>query len=163
MKFLIFSATLFFAFVSGAEESIYWNSKNLTDERECLLQIVRTHMHSAKTSPPPALKTEDTTTLTEFQDVMEKWWGFRPSAFLNVYDPNTNTIFLSNTRTRYKFPRTPVDSLVHELTHFVQHTDFGAGKDDDEYLENQAVQVQTWFRDNRGSSIKDESYQGPCN
>lgn len=163
MKRLVLFATLLLSSVSFTNSDIFWNADNLNNEQECLLKIVRTKMKSTNTSAGPTFKAESTTSLNEFQDAMEKWWGFRPSAYVNVYDANTNTIYLSNTKARYKHPRTPVDSLVHELTHFVQSKDFGAGKDsDEEYLENQAVQVQTWFRETHGSFIQDESYRGPC-
>lgn len=163
MKNWVLIATLLFSSASFAiTDNGFWNAENLLNDQECLLKVVRTKMKSLKSSPAPTLKLESHTSLVEFQDAIEKLWGFRPSAFVNVFDANSNTIFLSNTKSRYKHPRTPVDSLVHELVHFVQVKDQGAGKEDDEYLENQAVQIQTWFRENNGRFIIDESYRGPC-
>lgn len=145
-----------------AESSTYWNEQTLRANSSCLLSIVRSKMNSTKTSALPELKFSSSTSLEEFQAAIEQWWGFRPEKFVNVYDANTNTLYLNNNKASYKNSRTPVDSLVHELVHFVQSKDFNASHEDGEYLEDQAVQVQTWFRDNYGLHIQNEDYQGPC-
>ena len=61
-----------------------------------------------------------------------------------------------------KHPRTPVDSLVHELVYFVQYQDQGETQDEMDRLESQAIEVQTWFRENMSRHIIDERYTGPC-
>lgn len=158
---LVLLAFVSFSEASLAQESEYWNAQNLHADMNCLLQITRKQMGSTQTSIPK-LKVESETPLTEFQDAMEKWWNFRPDVFLNVYDANTNTIYLMNKKTSYKHPRTAVDSLVHELTHFVQYQDQGGASGDQDILEGEAIRVQTWFRENRGDRIQNEKYQGPC-
>ena len=140
----------------------HWEAKDLHDSQKCLLQIVRQQMYSKKTSEPPILKVEMETSLQEFQDSVEKAWSWRPEHFLNVFVAKENTIFLMSKRASYKAPRTAVDSLVHELVHFVQHTDFNGSTGDEDYMEQQAVNVQTWFRENRGALIVNDKYQGPC-
>lgn len=162
-KLTLLTSLLIFINFAHAQETDFWNAENLNSNRECLLSIVRKQLYSDKTSPAPQLKMQSTTSLEEFQNAMEKWWGFRPEFFVNVYDADTNTIYLTNLKARYKFPRTPVDSLVHELVHFVQSKDKGAHKgENEEFYEEQAVRVQTWFRDHRGSFIENETYRGPC-
>lgn len=146
--------------VQAAEE--FWRADLLHENLNCLLKVTRKKMGSASVSAAPQLKVESETPLSEFQDAMEKFWRFRPDFFLNVYDVNTNTIYLMNKKNSYKAPRTPVDSLVHELAHFVQVKDRGHGMEDGDALESEAVQVQTWFRENRGNFISEEKYQGPC-
>ena len=164
MKNLIVIFTLIFSSTfAAAQTPDFWNEAGLQESRECLLQIVRAQVYSDKATPAPALKLESSTPLADFQASMETWWEFKPDFFVNVYNADENTVYLTNQRARYKSPRTPVDSLVHELTHFVQSKDKGAHKgDNEEYYEEQAVRVQTWFRENRGQYIVNESYQGPC-
>lgn len=145
-----------------AQTNTYWNAENLKSSQACLLKIVRGQMNSQKTSLPPTLKIESETPLIEFQDAMEKWWNMRPDFFLNVYDAPNNTIYLMNAINSYKNERTPFDSLVHELAHFVQVQDQGMELKEDEWAESEAVRVQTWFRDNYGKHIKDQTYLGPC-
>ncbi|WP_413568773.1 hypothetical protein ACLWBD_14860 [Bdellovibrio sp. HCB117] len=146
---------------SFAQNTEYWDADKLQDNKECLLKVVRNRMKSTKTGTVN-LKIESQTELIVFQDAMEKWWGLRPDFFLNVYDGNTNTIYLMNKRSSYKHPRTPVDSLVHELTHYVQVIDQGGGSGDGDLLEGEAVQVQSWFRETRGHLIQNDKYEGPC-
>lgn len=140
----------------------HWDAKDLHASKECLLKVVRNQMYSKKQSVGPQLKVESETPLSEFQDSVEKSWSWRPENFLNVFVAKDNTIFLMSKRSSYKAPRTAVDSLVHELVHFVQHADFDGATGDEDYMEQQAVNVQTWFRENRGALIIDEKYQGPC-
>lgn len=159
---LVLLALVSFSEAVFAQSSEYWNSQNLREDMNCLLQITRKRMGSTKTTPAPNLKIESETPLVEFQDAMEKWWNMRPDFFLNVYDANNNTIYLMNKKTSFKHPRTPMDSLVHELAHFVQVQDQGGGSGDADLLESEAVQVQTWFRENRGDKIQNEKYTGEC-
>lgn len=160
--FLMFVMTLSAVASADGQSETFWSEQNLRDNAACLLKITRKKMESDKTSELPTLKFASSTSLTEFQDEIEKWWNFRPEVFVNVYNANTNTLYLTNNKAHYRNSRTPVDSLVHELTHFVQSKDLNASHEDGEYLEEQATRVQTWFRDNYGMHIVNENYQGPC-
>lgn len=146
----------------------FWNAANLIESKECLLQIVRSkmlapnHLTSPSLAPSPQVKLESEITLKEFQDAMEIWWKFRPDVFTNVYFAAENTVFLSNNVNYYNSPRTPFDSLVHELAHFVQAQDLGGASFDEDALESEAVGIQTWFRENRGQYIQNQKYSGPC-
>ncbi|KHD89112.1 MAG: hypothetical protein OM95_04590 [Bdellovibrio sp. ArHS] len=144
-----------------AQSTDYWDADKLQENKECLLKVVRKHMRSQGTSSP-GLKIESQTDLIVFQDAMEKWWGLRPDFFLNVFDGNTNTIYLMNKRTSYKHPRTPVDSLVHELVHYIQVVEQDGALGDGDILEGDAVRIQTWFRETRGHLIQNDLYEGPC-
>lgn len=167
MKKSLFFASFIFVLSSAlAAQSeapaSFWNAQNLQADKECLLKIVRQKMNSDKQNPSPLLRVESETPFKEYQDAMEVWWKFRPEVFVNVFDAPKNTIYLTNNKNWYKAPRTPVDSLVHELTHYVQSIDLDKGGGDPDQLEIEAIQVQDWFRTNYGQYIQDEKYQGPC-
>lgn len=147
--------------LSFANSNQYWSTEDLLSQKECLLVIARQQMHSLKNTPAPDLKIESETPLIEFQDAMAEHWHFRPDFFLNVFAVQKNTIYLMNKKASYKSPRTPYDSLVHELVHFVQQADFG-GTGDEDYMENEAVRIQTWFRETYGQHVQNEKYKGPC-
>jgi hypothetical protein len=119
-------------------------------------------MRVSQTTPAPEIKIESETPLRVFQDAMEKYWGVRPEVLVNVYDLTTNTVYLMNKKTSFQSPRTPVDSLVHELVHFVQVQDEGQTSGDGDDLESEAIRIQTWFRENRGAFIQNEKYRGDC-
>ncbi len=133
--------------------------------RDCLLTIVANRMN-VKLDPNqtrPTVRPETTTTLLEFQDAIEPFWHFRPEQFLNVYNPLSHEIFLMTDVSYYrKTKRFVFDSLVHELTHYVQHiyqkADF---TQEDDSLENQAVAVQTWFRETYGQQLREDAFLCP--
>lgn len=154
--------TTFVGVAQAQTQEVFWNAENLQADKECLLQIVRAKMGVTKKTPAPRVRLESTTPFNEYQDAMEKWWGLRPDVFVNVYDAPNNTIYLTNNMKWYKSPRTPVDSLVHELTHFVQVQDQNGASGDEDLLEADAVKVQTWFRETHSQFIGDEKYQGAC-
>jgi hypothetical protein len=79
-----------------------------------------------------------------------------------VHDAGANKIYLLNNLKWYALPRTPVDSLAHELTHFVQIRDLNQSGNDEDQLEIDAVKVQDWFRTNYGKYIVHQEYHGPC-
>jgi hypothetical protein len=95
--------------------------------------------------PPLFLKSK--TSLKQFQDAIESQWGTRPNEFTNAYSVVNNEIYLLDDADYYrKTGRCIDDSLAHELTHYVQvkyqHFDIN-----DESLEWDAIDIQTWFRE----------------
>lgn len=98
--------------------------------------------------PKPEFFYESSTSLMQFQDAIEKQWGFRPAVFTNAYAFEKNQVYMTDGRDYYDHVnRCMDDSVAHELTHYVQaqyqHFDLN-----DESLEWDAVDVQTWFREN---------------
>lgn len=98
--------------------------------------------------PMPKFFYESSTPLKQFQDAIEKQWGFRPDVFTNAFVNDKNEIYILDDAEYYKkTERCMDDSVAHELTHYVQakyqHFDLN-----DESLEMDAVDVQTWFREN---------------
>lgn len=87
--------------------------------------------------------------LNDFQDAVEPQWNFRPFAIISVYIIKKNEIYLYDDAKYYKrFDRFIDDSLAHELTHYVQDVYQGANIMEDNYLEEDAVHVQNWIREN---------------
>ena len=96
--------------------------------------------------PPLFLKSK--TPLNQFQDAIESQWGQRPKEFTNAYAIKSNEIYLLDDADYYKKTgRCIDDSLAHELTHYVQvkYQNFDIN---DESLEWDAIDIQTWFREN---------------
>lgn len=96
--------------------------------------------------PPPAVMLESTTPLEQFQRAAEAQWGFRPRAFVSVYFPAQNAIYLlDDARVYAHYGGSPDDSLAHELAHFLQAKYL---KDDfsTEWSEVEAMTIQRWFR-----------------
>jgi hypothetical protein len=86
------------------------------------------------------------TPLKQFQDALEPQWGFRPDVFTNAYAAQLNEIYILDDYEYYKKnERCMDDSMAHELTHYVQSKYQGFDLDD-ESLEWDAVDVQSWFR-----------------
>jgi len=86
--------------------------------------------------------------LKQFQDAIEKQWGQRPTEITNAYAINNNEIYLLDDEEYYrKTNRCIDDSLAHEIVHFVQ-VKYQNYDINDESLEWDAVDVQTWFREN---------------
>ena len=98
--------------------------------------------------PTPKIFLESETSLKQFQDAIEPQWGFRPDQFTNAYVVAKNEIYLMDEASYYhKVKRCMDDSLAHEFTHFVQ-SKYQKFDLNDESLEWEAVDVQTWFREN---------------
>jgi hypothetical protein len=123
----------------------------IIEARDCILQIVAGHKNITllETVPLPEVKPEGPYTLQDYQDSAESFWGFRPDAFLNMYNSLRNEIFIMATRAYYdSHERSVFDSLAHELVHYLQHryqnADFSQG---DDSLEFDAIATQTWFRE----------------
>lgn len=117
----------------------------------CTLQAVLDHMgytlDPSKSVPPVYLGSQ--IPLKQFQDAVESQWGFRPNAVLNVYVADRNEIYLLDDAEYYrKVNRFVDDSLAHEFAHYVQVMYKNASLNgNSDYLETEAVQVQTWFRE----------------
>lgn len=160
---VVFGGSLLMAQVSWGTPS--WNPESLHRREDCLLQLVRSKMKSTADSQAPSLRLESETPLIEFQDAIELAWGSRPDRFGNVFVPQKNTIYLLNRLDAYRSPRTPVDSLVHELVHFVQVMDRNGGQFlglDQDQLEVEAVAIQTWFRETHPVDELAQDYLGEC-
>lgn len=95
----------------------------------------------------PLIRFESQTALVDFQDAVEKQWGFRPGVFSNAYSVEKNQIFISDNEDYYsKNGRCMDDSVVHELTHYLQ-VKYQKWDLNDESLEWDAIEKQTQFRE----------------
>ncbi len=96
--------------------------------------------------PIPTLHFESKTKLKDFQDAMEKQWGFRPKQFSNAFAIESNQIFITDDAAYYiKHGRCMDDSVVHEIVHYYQ-TKYRGWDINDESLEWDAIDVQSEFR-----------------
>jgi len=96
--------------------------------------------------PLPAIRLESRTPLARLQAAAEREWGFRPRAFVSVYAPAGNAIYLIDDATHYRrHGGTPDDSLAHEFVHYLQAV-YRRDALDADWVESEAVSVQTWFR-----------------
>lgn len=116
---------------------------------EFILEQVLLRKNQTKNSeiPAPKISFGSKTKLAYFQEAMLPQWGSKPAAFTNAYAVLKNEVFLLDEDKYYKkLKRCMDDSLAHELTHYVQaqyqHFDLN-----DDSLEYDAVDVQTWFRE----------------
>jgi hypothetical protein len=106
------------------------------------------HLEANSSIINPIIYLKSKTPLKQFQDAIESQWGQRPKEFTNAYAVKNNEIYLLDDADYYKKTERFIDdSLAHELTHFVQvkYQNFDIN---DESLEWDAVDIQTWFRDN---------------
>jgi hypothetical protein len=96
----------------------------------------------------PQLFVESLTPLKQFQDAIEPQWGFRPDVFTNAFADLRNEIYIIDEADYYRRnQRCMDDSVAHELTHYVQ-SKYQKFDLNDESLEWDAIEVQTWFREN---------------
>ncbi len=94
----------------------------------------------------PTFHFESQTPLKQFQDAIEKQWGFRPDVFTNAYAVDSNQIYIFDDEAYYRrHKRCMDDSVVHELVHFVQVKYQGWDLADDS-VEWDAIEHQTTFR-----------------
>lgn len=94
----------------------------------------------------PKFYVESKTPLKQFQDALEKQWGFRPDVFTNAFSVNNNEIYILDDADYYEaHERCMDDSVVHELAHYVQVKYLGWDLND-ESLEWDAIEIQTQFR-----------------
>lgn len=95
----------------------------------------------------PKIYVASKTSLKQFQDAIEKQWGFRPDLITNAFVVEKNEIYLLDDAEYYqKAGRCMDDSLAHELVHYVQ-TKYQNYDLNDESLEWEAVDIQTRFRE----------------
>ncbi len=86
--------------------------------------------------------------LKQFQDAIEKQWGQRPKEITNAFAIENNEIYLLDDADYYQRTKRCIDdSLAHEIVHFVQ-VKYQNYDINDESLEWEAVEIQTWFREN---------------
>ena len=137
----------------------------IIEARDCILKIVAAHKNITllDTVPLPEIKPEGPYTLQDYQDSAENFWGFRPDAYLNMYNPLRNEIFIMATREYYEsYERSVFDSLAHELAHYLQHryqnADFSQG---DDSLEFDAIATQTWFRETYKDNFVGDNFVCP--
>lgn len=128
---------------------------------ECTLSAVAAKMRVTLRAdvPPPQVFLESKIPLAQFQDAVEPQWLFRPEIVLNSFIEQRNEIYLKDEGAIYaKNKRFLDDSLAHELAHYIQvkYQKAVSGSADD-YLERDAVMVQTWFRETYM-----ETGQSPC-
>lgn len=98
--------------------------------------------------PLPELFLSSTTPVEVFQEDIFPQWGFKPDFITNSYVANSNHIYLFDDQTYYtENKRCMDDSMAHELTHYVQ-LKYRGWDLNDESLEWDAVETQTWFREN---------------
>ena len=94
----------------------------------------------------PEIKFASQVSVKEFQDDIEPQWGLRPDEVLNAYVVAKNRIYILDDQAYYdRHSRCIDDSIVHELTHFVQSRYQGFDLHD-ESLEWDAIGIQSEFR-----------------
>lgn len=145
MRILILLLALFAPLSSFAE------AMPLTYSTECVLKAVLAKKKLAfrPELEIPQVKVESKSSLKEFQDAVEPQWKMRPDYFTNAYVVHLNQIFLMDEASYYRRTgRFVDDSLAHELAHYVQVKYQGWTLDGaDDSIEMDAIDVQTWFRD----------------
>lgn len=96
--------------------------------------------------PMPTIIMASKADLKKFQDEVESQWNMRPKLISNVFIVSVNKIYLNDDKSYYdRVKRCIDDSLAHELTHYIQAKYRGWSLDDDS-LESDAIDTQTWFR-----------------
>lgn len=97
--------------------------------------------------PLPTVVASSESDLKSFQDDVEPQWGQRPDEITNVFVVHKNKIYISDEKAYYdKTERCMDDSMAHELTHYIQVKYRGWSLNDDS-LEWDAIDTQTWFRE----------------
>lgn len=96
--------------------------------------------------PFPKFYFESKTPLKQFQDAIEKQWGFRPDVFTNAFAFANNEIYILDDADYYnRNQRCMDDSIAHELTHYIQ-SKYQSWDLNDDSLEWEAIDIQTAFR-----------------
>jgi hypothetical protein len=99
--------------------------------------------------PLPAIRLETKTPLKEFQDAAQRQWNMKPDVFLNLYSVAEEKIYLIEDADYYgRLNRDIADSLAHEYTHYIQVHYKGYTAEQLSGGEEEAIHIQTWFRDN---------------
>ncbi len=94
----------------------------------------------------PKFYFKSNTPLKQFQDALEKQWGFRPDVFTNAFAVDNNEVYILDDADYYRRnKRCMDDSVVHELVHYLQ-VKYQNWDLSDESLEWDAIDKQTEFR-----------------
>lgn len=97
--------------------------------------------------PFPPFFYQSKTPLKQFQDAIEKQWGFRPDHFTNAFAVANNEVYILDEADYYrKTGRCMDDSVAHELVHYLQ-VKYQNWDLADESLEWEAIDIQTAFRE----------------
>ena len=108
--------------------------------------LEKKHLQKRIDIPLPHFYFSSQTKLSQFQDAIEKQWGFRPKSITNAFAVDSNEIYILDASEYYtKLGRCMDDSLVHELVHYLQ-VKYLNWDLNDESLEWEAVDIQTEFR-----------------
>lgn len=118
----------------------------------CLMRLTakKMRLELREEIPAPPVRYGSETPLKEFQDAIEPQWGLRPDFVLNAYVFALNRIYILDEKEYYdKMGRFVDDSIFHEFVHYFQVQYRGDTFDgyNGEYLESEAIDYQTWFRD----------------
>jgi hypothetical protein len=146
MKKLI---VLFFISITTLSTAQAYEVAKLKYALDFLIDKTLEKKHQTKRAdvPLPTFHFQSTTPLKQFQDAIEKQWGFRPDVFTNAFALENNEIYIMDEAEYYrKSERCMDDSVVHELTHYVQ-VKYLNWDLNDESLEWDAIEVQTQFRE----------------
>lgn len=143
MKLIYFSVFLMlFTFLAHAEPIKPQYSGQFILER--ILEYKNLTLNPSIEIPQIVYSSE--VSLQEFQNDIESQWGFRPDVITNAYVVKLNKIYLYDSKEYYsENERCIDDSLAHELAHFVQ-VKYREWDLNDESLEWDAIDTQTWFR-----------------
>ena len=149
MKFLALFA---FLFTTNAHSQIFLI---ISEEQEnCVFAYVKSGRpkYSDSDTPKPVVVYSHQIDLAAFQKEFQAMQGFTPDVFLNYFNNLLEKIFLYTSWDRYSGERSPLDSLAHEFTHYFQFVESGRDpdlqkNDYNDLLEDEAVRVQTAFRD----------------
>lgn len=126
---------------------------------DCVLAAVaaRKGVTLSPDRPAPRLRLASATPVAEYLEAAkEQLGGAQLDVILNMFVAKTNEIYLNDSARLYgRHGRTLDDSLAHEYTHFIQHVYEGAPLfgDSTDSLEEEAVRVQTWFREAGSTSL----------
>lgn len=126
-----------------------------TEQKTHLLFPIETYFHFVLrekkliengTIPFPQVLFSSETNLAQFQNALKDQWGFIPDQITNAYSIKTNEIYLLDDAHYYEMQNTCMDdSLVHELTHYIQSR-YQKFDLNDEMLELEAIEIQQKFR-----------------
>lgn len=109
--------------------------------------LEKKHLDKREDIASPKFYYQSKTPLKQFQDALEKQWGFRPEKFTNAFAVDRNEVYIMDEADYYrKQGRCMDDSVAHELTHYLQ-VKYQNWDLSDESLEWEAVEVQTAFRE----------------
>lgn len=126
----------------------------LTHNEKCIFRTVAQHMNIALRSNDsgPAVYYASQIEFSQFQDAVkaEKGNASTYETVTTIFLPKQNAVYLADDADFYPNNRTLDDILAHEFAHYFQYHYKGAKdnpKPNDDELEDEAGQVQFWFRE----------------